>query len=199
MEEQKIIVLDCDGVLVDYKKTYGTVWNQFFNDNITVKNPNSYFVENYYGVTLDESRQKDFFDYFNKYGWSLMTPLDQAVEATHSLREAGYKILVVTSISKIAQELRHQNLLDLGFAVDATIATGLHCNNINPKKTYIETLNPEYFVDDFIHNFHDIHNKTHMVLVDFDADDSPNRNIQEAIKLHSTHNSLWEFVNTHIK
>lgn len=196
MNKDKIIVLDCDGVLLNYNETFGYIWEDFFQEKILVKNSNSFFAENYYGINIPKEKEEDFYEHFNQKAWGLMNELPQAIEATHKLKEAGYKILVVTSINKSAQEPRHNRLLQLGFSVDATIATGLKIGQHNPKKTYIDALQPEYFVDDLIDNFHNLESKSHLILIENNWHDSPNKD--HNIKLHSEHPSLWNFVDTHI-
>lgn len=199
MTKNKIIALDCDGVLLNYNEAYGRALEQFLGIKPNIVSPESYFCHNYFDVKLKPEQKTEFFKFFNDKGWATMTDLPQSIEATKKLRQDGYKIIVVTSMPKMAQEMRHQNLLNLGFAIDATIATGKKQNNINPKKSYIEVLSPEYFVDDLVENFHNIDSPTHFVLVDNEAPDSPNLNFEHNVKLHSTHNNLWDFVEKNIK
>ena len=108
----KLIVLDCDGVLVDYNTYYGEMYQRIFNKKIEIINHNSYHAENYYGLTWENSQQKDYFiSQFNLHGWHDMPALEGAVEATQTLKQQGYKIIILTSIPSSAQEKRHQNLL----------------------------------------------------------------------------------------
>lgn len=200
IKKEKIIVLDCDGVLLDYNEAFGRVWQEYYNKELPVFDGSLYHAENYYNLKwshIDE--RKKFFNHFNTCGWSIMKDFPQSIEATHLLREAGYKILVVTSMSLSGQAMRHENLTRLGFAIDATIATGSKINNTNPKKTYIENLNPDFFVDDLLSNFEEINNQTNFVLIDNRASDSPNLiTDRSSILLHSTHSNLWNFVHDHI-
>lgn len=196
MKKDKLIVLDCDGVMLDYNEIFAYVWEDFFQEKLENKIIDSWHATNRYGVTIPKEKEQEFYKYFDQKAWSLMNELPQAIEATHKMKEAGYKILVVTSINKSAQELRHNRLLELNFAVDATIATGLKVGIDNPKKIYIDALQPEYFVDDYIDNFHNLESNSHLVLIDNGFHDSPNKN--HNIKLHSEHPSLWNFVENHI-
>ena len=127
-----------------------------------------------------------------------MQALPHAIEATHKLKKLGYKIVVVTSIPKTVENIRHEHLTNLGFSVDITIATGEKTNSKNPKKEYIEKIQPLYFVDDLWENFSDIVCNTQFVLIDYEEHDSPNLNIPTSIQLHSKHNNLINFVNQHI-
>lgn len=196
MKKDKLIVLDCDGVMLDYNSIFQYVWEDFFQEKLEVKIFDSWFATNRYGVQIPKEREQEFYKHFDQKAWSLMNELPQAIEATHKLKEAGYKILVVTSINQSAQELRHKRLLELKFAVDATIATGLKVGKHNPKKVYIDALQPEYFVDDYIDNFHHLETNSNLVLIEQGFHDSPNKN--HGIQLHSEHPSLWNFVETHI-
>lgn len=197
--KEKLIALDCDGVLLNYNEAFGRVWYALYGELLPIKNPNAYHAENYYGVTLFGAKRQEFYDFFNRSAWGTMNALPQAIEATQQLRKAGYKIFVVTSIPKAAQEVRHNNLINLGFAVDATIATGAHIKGVNPKKAYIDILTPDYFVDDLMDNFNNLDSDTELVLIDAKNYDSPNKNFSQPILLHSTHSSLWDFVTQHIK
>jgi FMN phosphatase YigB (HAD superfamily) len=47
MKKEKLIVLDCDGVLLNYNQTFGKIYEQYFNEPLTVTNSNAYHAENY--------------------------------------------------------------------------------------------------------------------------------------------------------
>lgn len=200
MTTEKIICLDCDGVLLDYNNAYGKVWHKRYGEPIPVLDASLYHAENYYGIKWPSPEErKSFFEYFNEHGWGMMEALPGALEAVIKLKQSGYKIVVVTSMPPEKQAMRHENLIALGFPIDATISTGSKKNGINPKKKFIEELKPEYFVDDLVENFHNIEHMCNFVFIDNKASDSPNLKFQEKLNLYATHESLYDFVNTHIK
>lgn len=195
----KKIVLDCDGVLLDYNETYGRVLNNFFQKEISIKDSLAYHAENYYELVWKNNTEREtFFEYFNIHGWSNMKALPKALEATQLLKDMGYHICVVTSIPQTAKNMRKTNLLELGFPIDEVIATGKKEGLNNPKKKYIENISPEYFVDDLLVNFQDINSSTNFVLIDIPAKDNPNNLLKNTISLHSEHYSLWDFVQQHL-
>lgn len=195
---EKVIVLDCDGVLLDYNQTYAALLEDFTGQKITINSPRAYYSHNYCDIQLEPTKKSEFYQLFNQKGWNLMQALPYAIEATHKLKKAGYKIIVVTSIPKEVEAIRHNHLLKLGFSVDITIATGEKTSSSNPKQQYIEKIQPAYFVDDLWENFSDISCDTKFVLIDYEEYDSPNLNISKNIKVHSKHTSLINFVNQHI-
>lgn len=191
---EKIIVLDCDGVLLDYNHTYANLLEEFSGQTVKINSPRAYYSHNYCDIQLEEHQKAEFYRLFNNKGWSMMQALPRAIEATQLLKKSGYQIVVVTSIPKQVESIRHQHLLNLGFAIDHTIATGEKMTSTNPKKDYIEKIGPQYFVDDLWENFSDIQNSTKFVLINCGEHDSPNHNIGTHINLHSTYKDLHSFV-----
>ena len=189
----KIIVLDCDGVLIDYMKHFAQIYNKIFNKNLEVLNPRAYYPENHYILKWENEKQKEFFFHqFNVHGWRDMQALPGSIQATKNLKQLGYKIIVLTSIPKEAEDKRHENLLALGMPIDATIACGYH-KNVNQKKTYIEAINPEYFVDDLMANFKGIDSNCKHIFIDHQHPDVSFEK-SEKIKIYKSFSSLEKFV-----
>ena len=189
----KIIVLDCDGVLIDYMKHFGEIYHKIFNRKLNILNPKAYYPENYYSLSWDNDKQKEhFFEQFNVQGWRDMQDLPGAVKATQKLKKIGYKIIVLTSIPNEAEDKRHKNLLDLDMPIDATIACGYN-SGVNHKKPYIEAINPEYFVDDLLTNFKGIESNSRHIFIDHKNPDITLEKT-EKIKIHKSFSSLEEFV-----
>lgn len=186
----KLIVLDCDGVLLDYKTYYGKEYERFFGKKISISQLNSFHADNYYGITWEEKEHQQ--NFWNNFQWHNMSPLEGAVEATNILKNKGYKIIVLTSIPASAQDTRHHNLLDLKMPIDATIACG-YISKGNPKKEYIEVLNPHYFVDDLASNFKGLKGNTKNILIEGLYHDCPNKEVLPHVKIHKKFNSLRDF------
>ncbi len=198
MEEVKMIALDCDDVLTDYNSRWGELYAEFFEvDNFIPKNKKAHYATDYWGVNwINREKERNAFEhFFHEKGWSSMKALDGAVEATKILKEMDYSIFVVTRMPKSGQDFRTQNLKELGFSFDAVIGTGHSHNELhNPKKEYIEALEPQYFVDDLMDNFHGINSRTKFVWLDLERDPTPNHHLFKDIPLHDTHPNLLSFV-----
>lgn len=195
----KIIALDCDDVLTEYNKRWGELYAEFFQlESLPVVKPNAHYNTHRFGITW-ENREKErvaFDHYFNEKGWATMYALEGAAEATHMLKDMGYKIFVVTRMPKHAENHRTDNLNSLGITFDAVIGAGHAKHKLhNPKKEYINALEPEYFVDDLMDNFHEISENVKLVWLDLQRDPTDNYHLFKDIKLHDKHPNLLNFVN----
>lgn len=201
-KEPKFIALDCDDVLLNYNHAWGDMYAKYFNlpkFNEPV-NPKAYYAAEYWGIEWDDFKPElqEFNKHFHIYGWRDMQALDGAIEATHILRDNGYKIFVVTRMPASGEKQRSDNLHELGFAFDAVIGTG-HTTTHNPKKPFIEALNPEYFVDDLITNFVGIESDTKFVWLDVGRIHEENEQLKDVHDIHHTHSNLFDFVTTVIQ
>jgi hypothetical protein len=197
------IALDCDGVILDYIECYKRLYNEFFNDNKKAVNPYSYTADIHLGIdwTHREKEQSAFYDYFGQNGWTSMKPISGAVEATKKIKEAGYKIVIVTSIPFDKANARHDNLLKEGVSFDDVIACGSHstANGSNIKKPYLDKLAPQYFADDLLQNFSGVSDNINCVLIDWFCENNENfRKSENGIKVFSTHEKLIQFTDLHI-
>jgi hypothetical protein len=194
----KKIVLDCDGVLLDYSEAYKRVYEQHFSETLSIINPLAFHSEEYYGISFTDERRLDFEAAFNRLGWCSMQALPGAIEATHLLKKAGYSIHIVTSIPMEARLSREQNLRNLGFMIDEVITTGQKIGSANPKRDFIHDIHPDFFVDDMMANFQDIDCATHFVLIENRLVCAENQKLKESISIFSQHTQLLDFVHSHI-
>lgn len=196
----KKIVLDCDGVLLDYSEAYRRIYEQHFETSLSIVKPDAFHAEEYYGISFTDITRCAFEDAFNQFGWCSMKPLAGAIEATRLLKEAGYTIHIVTSIPDLARDIRAQNLKSLGFIIDEVITTGKKIGTQNPKRDFIHQIKPDYFVDDMMENFQDIdkENNTQFVLIENHLVCPANELLKEQITLFSRHEKLLDFVQAHI-
>lgn len=196
-QQPKIIALDCDHVLLDYNKTWGNLYSNFFKKPITIANPDAYYAQEYWGVDWTDRDEEllAFNHHFTLNGWSDMDALDGAIEATHILQDNGYKIFVVTRMPESGEKARSNNLNKLGFKFDSVIGTG-NPKFGNPKAPYIEALHPDYFVDDMIVNFVGIDKnlRTKFVWLDIGKEHYENTELKKSQNIHHTHVDLYEFV-----
>lgn len=196
----KKIVLDCDGVLLDYSEAYKRIYEQHFETSLSIVKADAFHAEEYYGINFTDITRCAFEDAFNQFGWCSMKPLVGAIEATHLLKKAGYTIHIVTSIPDLARNIREKNLQSLGFIIDEVITTGKKIGTLNPKRDFIHQIQPDYFVDDMMENFQDIDSdkKTQFVLIENHLICPANELLKKEIPLFSRHEKLLDFVQAHI-
>ena len=106
----KVILTDCDGVLMNWEYAF-TVWmNQHFEDQEVV-DPDSYDVGTRYGLTKE--RKNELVRFFNESAAiGFLPPLRDSMYYVDLLhRKHGYTFHMITSLSKdeSAQKLRIQN------------------------------------------------------------------------------------------
>jgi FMN phosphatase YigB (HAD superfamily) len=113
----KLILVDVDGVLLDWKNAF----LQFMAlENIVEKDNTKYHVwewmQSQDGNEIDESKGRFMIEYFNRSAWMcFLDPHRDAVEIVKALKEKGYDFKAITSMHKDipAQELRKMNLADV--------------------------------------------------------------------------------------
>lgn len=190
--KSKSIVLDCDGVLLNYNAAYPKVWKKAFGKELLALQPGAYHAFNEYGAAFEgEGHKQRFFAHFDEDAWSTMPALAGAISACTRLSEAGFQLICVSSMPDAYAKARQKNFQDLGFPIDTVIATG-RVPGRNPKLETLRRLAPVAFVDDLADNFHGVDWGMHKALVDYGQADSPNRTI-EPILADSTHRSLADF------
>lgn len=165
------IVLDCDGVILDYNHTWGKILSKFLNKDVSPQK-NAYHASNVFDYHLTSQEKKVFYKLFEEHGWQNMIPLDGALKALKIL-EKKFEIHIVTSIPQEANKLRHSNLKSLDIMFSSLHTVGFH-KTINTKKEIVNHINPIYFVDDLLKNFIDINKEINCVLIDLPGEDNPN-------------------------
>lgn len=190
----KNIVLDCDGVILDYNHIWGQVLSQFLQKNVLPKKI-AYHAYNMFDYKLSAQETDAFHELFHKNGWINMQALEGALEAVSLLKAKHFEIHIVTSIPQEAYWARKTNLENLGFSFNSLHTVGFH-RHFNPKKEIINQICPDFFVDDLMKNFEGINFKTDCILIDIPGEDNPNHLYQnkDSLNILSTHNSLLDFV-----
>lgn len=187
-----VVVLDCDGVLLNYNAAYPGVWKKAFNEPLPQINPHAYHAAAEYGaVFASQSHKERFYAAFDAEAWSTMPALPGALEACKILVEKGLHLVCVSSMPPEFANARQKNLYDLGFPIDTVIATG-RVEGRNPKLEVLREIAPVAFADDLADNFYGIDWPMHKALIDYGQDDSPNRNLDLAIA-DTHHASLLDF------
>lgn len=175
----KLICLDCDGVMLDYNLAYARLWERAYGAFPEEINPSGYSVMDQYKIQRLRGFDLDHFMQFYRSSdfWSTMPALPNAVKACNDLVDRGYEIVVVSAIEATYEKERMKNLLDLGFPVSDLFATGSSIiAGKSPKANVIDTLTPDFFVDDYGLYFDGISSpNTKNVLINRSPECSPNQ------------------------
>lgn len=188
-----LIVLDGDGVTLNYNLAFGVRWREHFAlTDLPVKEPRAYHAHIYWGIT-PPPKGHPFWADFDRFSWHTMPPMAGAQEACHRLHDAGFRLVCVTSIPAHRAEARQENFRRLGFPIEQVIATGpVGKGTRNPKKAVIDRLAPSWVVDDELRKLADL-NGPSLVLVDPGHPDSPNGPEWDRSHLAMEVGSLAEF------
>ena len=191
MTRQLAIGLDADGVLLNYNLAWGAIWSEAYGQEPTCVEPRAYHATTYWGLPTPE-KEHPFWSLFDQKGWKNMPAMRGAVLACRRLAAAGHRLVCVTSMPTHRQEDRLTNLQALGFPIHEVVATG---NGIgdgsNPKRTAIEKIGLDWFVDDELRKLRDL-GDVKCVLVDPGHPDSPNQGENDEFLSHRVRN-LQEF------
>lgn len=189
----KKIVLDVDGVLLDYFKTFDKAASEYLNKKIVPKknenNHEIYSLTKRIGVTEDV--KQDILNYMVKKNmYSLIKPLVGVKDALEKIKKEGFYIYVVTAIHDDAKEQRLKNLKDfLNFVPDEIYCVGMG----KSKKEIIEIINPDVFIDDRIDYLASVPSVYHLVWVDQKEEQHDQESMVD-VHVHS----LAEWVDKHM-
>lgn len=189
----KKIVLDCDGVILDYNHTWGNVLSMFLKQEVKPKNL-AYHAHNVFDYHMSDNEIEKFHQLFHEHGWIQMQALEGALEAISIFSKKNFTIDIVTSIPQEAHLHRKSNLENLGIIFSSLHTVGFN-HTINPKKDIVNQLKPLFFVDDLLQNFEGIEKSTACILIDIPGSDNPNHTYanKNDLNIHSTYLSLLDF------
>lgn len=184
----KILVLDADGVLLNYNRAYPKVWEAAFGVKLELKNPGHFHAFNEYDCLFESEEQKQqFYAAFTDEHWADMPVLEDAKAACDQLVEMGYELVCVTSMPHEFLEARQRNFALHDLPISRTFAVGRDKlkDTYNPKHQQIIELAPVAFVDDYVVNFWGLEGTgIHKALIDRLQPDSPNADRHIADSLH---------------
>jgi len=188
-----IIVLDADGVLLDYNAAYRLAWQKAFGELPELRDENAYWAIDRWNVRrLDGEELAYFRTFFDENYWRTIPALPNAVKACKALTNAGFELVCVSAVESQFEQARFQNLQECGFPITKVIATPGTGNGISPKASALRELNPVAFVDDFLPYLRGLPNEIHAALIMREPNGTPNTG--EEIKLaHSLHSDLSDF------
>ena len=198
-----LIVLDADGVLIDYHAGYAQAWERAFGEKLQVKDPQGHHPMHYWDVPqLCAAGQAHLSEKgFNEEAWSTMPALPGAVEACAKLQRIGFRLQCATALSPKWRDARAANLKAMGFSMDEVHAVGHSSDTAtpgtprpvgNPKLQLVTALAPLFFVDDHLPYFQGIPAGIRRALIDVRPNGSAN-NDPMLEGPDSRHASLAEF------
>jgi phosphoglycolate phosphatase-like HAD superfamily hydrolase len=188
-----LIVLDADGVLLDYNLAYASAWERAFGSYPQLKNHNAYWAKDRWAVEqLEGDSLSTFRTVFDESFWSTIPAIKGALEACHTLSRAGYELICVTALSGKYQAARLQNLVQLGFPIETVLTVDHSESTLSPKAEIINLIKPIAFVDDYLPYMSGVHVDTHRALITRESEMSPNEGpFLEGIS--SVHTNLEDF------
>lgn len=144
MTKQKVAALDVDGVLLNFDHSFAIVAEKTLGRPMRKLNA-AYDLRKRYGLTQDEINLVWEEMKIHPNGWRGMLELEGARESFATLREMGYRIELVTAISKEFEQMRLDCLAQYGMIPD-----GIHCvgGHDASKIDVLRELAPELIVDD---------------------------------------------------
>lgn len=144
-----VIVLDVDGVLLDFNGGFKkTAQNILGKEIFDVKR--SYSLKERYALT--EKEHKVVWTEMDKRGLGELPMLPNADIAFNMIKEAGFKIHLVTGIWEESKGLRLENLAAYNMYPDGIDCIG---DGITRKDSFIQKVKPIAFVDDRLQHIND--------------------------------------------
>ena len=170
-----LIVLDADGVLLDYHSAYASAWARAFGVRPVLKDPQAYWPLDRWGVEqLSGARLATLRASFDEAFWRTVPALEGAVQACHDLVASGYELVCVSALRAEFTQARLQNLKAHGFPIETVVATGNDAAQRSPKAAAIAKLKPVAFVDDFLPYHRGVPATVHRALIRREENGSPN-------------------------
>lgn len=146
------LILDCDGVLLNYAKGYAKYFCEKHGIAIPQGDPDSFDMSNWIGRPFEEILPEIVeFNSGRVADFGRLEPMPGAVEAVAELHERGWDMRIATSMSDAseAEALRHENL-DIVFG---PVFSEMVCLPLGAcKKEALSRLAPGIFIDDLALN-----------------------------------------------
>jgi hypothetical protein len=187
---KKIVALDGDGVVFDYRHAFPGVWKRAFGTDIEMIEPNAYHATTAHGIVFESPEQEaQFFECFDEEAWATM-PLMEGVKEACAILRADYELVIVSSMNPKFAEARRANC-NLFYLPISEVYAVPRVDEGNPKAQVLHELQPVALVDDLMSNFEDLPPSIHKAFINYGRFDCPSRN--HHLIPDSTHNSLLAF------
>lgn len=196
MTRKPIIVLDADGVLLDYHHAYRHLWQRAFGVLPELADPQAYFPYDRWNVPrLDTVEREQLRACQDEPFWESLPAIEGALSAALSLHAAGYDLVCASALPLKYEAARLKNIRNLGFPIEQVFATPANSegqSSRSPKASVLEKLRPIAFVDDYAPYLRGIPPEVHAALILREPNGSPN--VGEDLTLsHSKHEDLAGF------
>lgn len=159
---QKVVIFDCDGVLLDCDGGFAKVASDVLGRPMVKACP-SYDLRQRYSITQAEADSVWGAMPDHPHGWRYFDPLPGAVQAFNRMRAHGYRIEVVTAIKQELAEPRMESLAAHNMVPDALHCAGGHTAS---KADIVAAINPIMIVDDRLIHLSECSGVPYRVLVD---------------------------------
>lgn len=192
-----IIVLDADGVLLDYNQKMADICEKALGIKLG-KMKHFHHFTNAANFKMTKLQAKEVFALFDIQGWNSMPAIEGSVEACKALHQAGHQLVCLSSMPERFIKDRQANLLNLGMPVEKVIGSGRDDSETNPKAAHLQEIRPDIFVDDQLRNFQNIPSNICKVWIDHRYSDCPNLGMDRSIadfRFLSLHEFSLEFFN----
>lgn len=124
MDVKPIIVLDADGVLLDYHHAYRHLWQKAFGVLPDLADPQAYFPFDRWAVPrLGDAERSHLRACQDEEFWATLPAVDGALDAAIDLHDAGFELICVSALPLKFEAARFKNIRDLGFPIDQVVAT----------------------------------------------------------------------------
>lgn len=183
---KEIILVDCDQCLLNYNQRVEDIFVEITGRKPAVKNPGAFKAGNLYDFNFkNEAEEKAFMDKCAGPDlWTKMPAMPGALEFVDRYKD-DFDFLVLTRMKEMYKDVRHQNLLDLGFTIQDVWAVPRVATE-NPKEKLARETNAVFFIDDLVKNFEGIHDiPTKLIFIDHQYTDGANDS-REGIRIDHT-------------
>ena len=165
----KKIVLDVDGVLLDFIGGITAFAQEYFNQEIIIHGK-FFDLEQRFG--LNKKQVDELWQAFGENGgWKNLKAFDGAKIAVEKIIAAGFTPYVVTGLDYKFENQRLDNLYkELNFVPHQIYCMG---HGQSPKNKIIEKINPDIFIDDNLLHLHKVHGVFHLAWIDHSEEQFP--------------------------
>jgi FMN phosphatase YigB (HAD superfamily) len=183
------IVLDVDGVILNFCKKYKEVAENFLERTLVV-DTSKYNLHEFLQVTREDNHR--VWNHFNQINaWQSIPALPGSEEAIEKINSLNLEVYIVSSVNPAFTDSRLKNLKALGLVPEKIFCVG---DGNSHKHDYISKIKPLAFVDDRLDHLYRSLEVPHLAWVD-------NKQVQELDAfegLSATVGSLNEWVDSHL-